>query len=102
LYSCPTRDKSRGNSIKNNGLVITGLFLFVVNGVINLIGAVLCFKRNRHCGLIGFILGISLVLWIILQVFFIGFISFLQPVIFIVANIEMILSLIINKNNKES
>ncbi len=74
---------------------IPGLFLFVFNGVFHLTAAILSFFRRKYAGTMGLMLGTILVLWIILQVYFIGLSSFMQPLFFFIGLIEIITSLII-------
>jgi hypothetical protein len=71
---------------------IPGIFLLVGNGVFNIIGAVLSFRKNKQAGKVGLGLGIFLVLWICFQIYFIGFIHFLQPLFLVIGIIEILLS----------
>ena len=59
--------------------LLPGLFLLLVNGLANLYGAYLSFTRHRYAGYTGIILGVSLSLWIIIQVAWISLSSVLQP-----------------------
>lgn len=74
---------------------IPGVFLFTVNGVFNLISSVLAFCKFRYTYLLGLALGFALVIWIIVQVYSVGLIHFLQPTYFIIGIIEIILSIFI-------
>jgi len=67
-----------------NSFLLPGLFLLLINGLANLIGAYLSFTRNRYAGYAGLILGILLTLWIIIQVAWISLMSFLQPLFLII------------------
>jgi hypothetical protein len=71
-----------------NSFLLPGLFLLFVNGLGSAAGALLSFKRQESAGPAGLILGILLSLWIIIQVYWIGFGSFLQPLFFVVGIIE--------------
>lgn len=71
---------------------IPGLFLFVVNGLFNILGAVLSFRRNKYTGIFGLGLGIFLVMWVSIQVYITGLIHFLQPLFLVIGIIEIILS----------
>ncbi|MFT5167537.1 MAG: hypothetical protein ACI8P3_002775 [Saprospiraceae bacterium] len=73
---------------------IPGLFLFFVNGLLNALGAVFSIKRKKYAGIFGLVLGIILLLWICIQVYFIGLTHFLQPLFFAVGVVELILSYI--------
>lgn len=68
--------------------LIPGLFLLIVNGVFNVLGAVLSFAGSRYSGILGLILGIVLILWICIQVYFIGLSHFLQPLYLVVGILE--------------
>ena len=73
-----------------SSFLIPGLFLLVVNGLGNAAGAVLSFKRKSLAAMAGLFLGIVLCLWIVIQVYMIGFISFLQPLMFAVGVVEAV------------
>ena len=75
--------------------LIPGLFLFIVNGLLNLAAAVLSFVRNRFSGIPGLLLGIALVVWICVQVYYIHLTSFLQPLFLCIGLTEIILSVIV-------
>ena len=59
--------------------LLPGLFLLLVNGFGNAVGAWLSFRRKPAAGITGLVLGILLALWILIQVAWIGLSSFLQP-----------------------
>lgn len=67
-----------------NSFLLPGLFLLLINGLANLIGAYLSFTRNRYTGYVGLMLGIFLTLWIIIQVAWISLMSFLQPLFLLI------------------
>ena len=71
--------------------LIPGIFLFVVNGLCNIYCSILSFRKNNYLGIFSIILGSFLVLWIIIQVYLIGLIHFLQPLFFIIGIVEIIL-----------
>ena len=64
--------------------LIPGLFLFIVQGLGNILGAFFSFRRMSIAGHLGLFLGVALSLWIIAQVAWIGLNSFLQPLFFII------------------
>jgi hypothetical protein len=72
--------------------LLPGLFLLIVNGFGNLAGAYLSFTRNRLAGHSGLILGLLLSLWIIIQVYWISLISFLQPLFLVTGLVNLYLS----------
>lgn len=67
-----------------DSFLFPGLFLLLINGISNLVAAVLSFTRNRYAGHAGFVLGITLTLWIIIQVWWISLSSLLQPLFLVV------------------
>lgn len=80
-----------------DSFLLPGLFLLLVNGLATAAGAVLSFMKNRHAGTAGIVLGIILVLWIVIQVSWIGLISFLQPLFFFIGIAEAGLGYFIRK-----
>ena len=71
-----------------DSFLLPGLFLLLVNGVANLVAAILSFMRSRYAGYAGFLLGIALLLWIIVQVLWISLSHFLQPMFFIIGMVD--------------
>jgi len=70
--------------------LIPGLFLLIINGFGNLAGGIITFMKKKAAGPLAIILAWILMLWIILQVYWIGYISFLQPLMFSIGLIEAI------------
>lgn len=83
-----------------NSFFIPGLFLFFIHGLFNIVGAFFSFRRQKLADKLGLLLGTLLLMWIIIQVYFTGFIHFLQPLFFVVAIFEIVVSWIINKKQK--
>lgn len=79
---------------------IPGLFLFVVNGLVNLTSSVLCFFKSGYAPASGIILGIALLIWVFVQIYSIGLIHFLQPTFFIIGCIEIILGIMLSAQVK--
>ena len=75
--------------------LVPGIFLFGVNGVLSLAGAVVCFLRSKYSSTVGLMLGLSLLVWICVQVWAIGLSSWMQPAYFIVGLAEIALSILI-------
>jgi len=80
---------------------IPGLFLFIVNGLFNLVAAILSFLKNKFSGILGIVLGATLVLWISVQVYFISLVSFMQPLFFCIGIFEIVISFLIIQKNKQ-
>ena len=72
---------------------IPGLFLLLINGLLQLAGALSTFKNNPFAGKAGIYLGIMLMGWIAVQVWFIGLVSFLQTFYFVLGAVEVFLGL---------
>ncbi len=70
---------------------IPGLFLLGINGILNATGAFLSFAGKKYAGISGLGLGIYLVIWICVQVYFIGLTFFLQPLFLVIGIIEIFL-----------
>ena len=71
---------------------IPGWFLLIIHGAGNILGASYTVRRHAWTGLIGIGLGVILVIWILIQVYIIGLIHFLQPLFLLVGICEIYLS----------
>ena len=80
--------------------LIPGLILLIVLGVGNLLGTILTFKRHHFSGSMAVLLGITLVIWICVQVYWIGLGSFLQQLYLTLGLIEFVLGYMIFKQSK--
>jgi hypothetical protein len=78
--------------------LIPGLFLLIVNGFGSAFGAFLSFRKKVFAGITGLASGVILCLWIILQVYWIGLTSFLQPLYLIVGVAEAVFGWLIFKS----
>ena len=65
-----------------DNFLIPGLFLFIINGIGNATGAVLTMTTFKHTASVAALFGLILMIWIISQVSWIGYQSFLQPLYF--------------------
>jgi len=74
-----------------DSFLLPGLFLLIVNGFANLAAAVLSFTRKRYAGHAGLLLGLAMILWIVIQVWWISLSSVLQPVFFVIGIINTLL-----------
>ncbi|OFX63087.1 MAG: hypothetical protein A2066_03520 [Bacteroidetes bacterium GWB2_41_8] len=106
-YISDTSGVNMGTSIellKNSPLtsfLIPGLFLMIVHGLGNLAGAILSFRKNTFAGKTALVLGIILCIWIIIQVYWIGLSSFMQPLFLFIGMIEASLGFFILKGNND-
>jgi hypothetical protein len=80
--------------------LIPGLFLFIVNGLGNVTGAVLSLTGKPLAGKAGLVLGIILCLWIVVQVWWITLSSFMQPLFFGIGLFEILLAWTIIRKSK--
>ena len=80
--------------------IIPGLFLFTVNGIAQGFAALSSFRQFSFYRTLGFILGIILVLWIMVQIYFIDLTHFLQVIFFFIGIAEVILSLYLLNTKK--
>ncbi len=76
--------------------LIPGFFLLGVNGLGSLFGALASFKRYSFAGKIAVGLGIFLILWITVQVYWLG-LHWLHILYFILGIVELILGLKLQK-----
>ena len=67
-----------------DSFLLPGLFLLFINGIAHLVAAFLSFFRSRYAGHAGLALGVTLTLWIIIQVWWISLSSILQPLFLLV------------------
>ncbi|CAH2717027.1 hypothetical protein BACCIP111895_04216 [Neobacillus rhizosphaerae] len=69
--------------------LIPGIALFSINGIASLIGAFLAFRTHRFIGMTTLVLGIAMIIWISVQVYWIGWQSWLQPTFLGVGLVEI-------------
>lgn len=79
---------------------VPGLFLLLINGLGQGFAGLFSFMRYKFYKTLGFILGIVLVLWIIIQVYYVNPVHFLQLVYFIFGTSEVVLSLYLLNSKK--
>lgn len=77
--------------------LIPGMFLLVVNGVGNMIGAGLSFTRRRNSQEIAIVLGVILVAWIVIQIVIISSFHWLHVLYFILGVVELGIGLYIRR-----
>lgn len=71
--------------------LIPGIVLLFLIGFGSIFGSFLSFKQHRFSGKLTIILGFVLIIWISAQVYWIGSVSWLQPVFFVIGVIEIFL-----------
>jgi len=76
------------------------LFLFIVIGGICFTAAVAVFKNSGYAKQLSVLSAILLWSWIIIQVIVIGYVSWMQPAIFISGILILVLTFVMSKLNK--
>lgn len=80
--------------------LIPGIILFVFNGLGNILAAVLSLRKHSHFPAVALSFGAVMMIWIISQVSFIGYKSFLQPLYFSTGLIQTAMGILIILNKK--
>jgi CDP-diglyceride synthetase len=83
-----------------NNYLIPGIVLFTFNGLGNLTAAFLSIFKNRYRAHIALFFGVVMLIWIISQVAWIGYKSFLQPLYFSTGLIQAVLGALLLKQEK--
>lgn len=82
--------------------LVPGLFLFAVNGLGSLAGAVLTFSRNRRAGSVAVTLGLILMAWIVIQVAIIRTFHWLHALYFVLGLVEALLGVLLTRRRGEA
>ncbi|MEI2401517.1 hypothetical protein [Niallia taxi] len=77
--------------------LIPGIILFIINGLGSFSGAILSFKRHALSGIVTIVLGFAMIIWISVQIYWIGWMNWMQTFFFLVGIIEVILGTIVRK-----
>ncbi len=77
-----------------SSFLIPGIVLFIVNGIGNSVGAMLSFRKNKMAPYVAAFFGFVMMVWIVSQVAWIGYRSFLQPLYFGAGMAQLILAYI--------
>ncbi len=85
-----------------SSFLIPGIVLFVVNGIGNSVGAVLSLRKHKMAPYIAAFFGFVMMVWIVSQVAWIGYRSFLQPLYFGAGIAQLILAYIFVVRNSQS
>jgi hypothetical protein len=76
---------------------VPGLVLLIVNGAGNFLAGIVTFLLNRYAGNIAVAFGIFLVLFIVIEVWFVGLRTLLQPLYLILGLTELMFGLKLRK-----
>ena len=82
-----------------SNFLIPGIVLFAINGLGNALVPFVLLKHRRLYTQLAFLLGLFMIAWIISQVAWIGYKSFLQPLYFSTGLIQAILTFWLWKSN---
>ena len=77
--------------------LIPGIILFVVNGLGSLAGALASFNRKRYSGEIGLALGAFLVIWILVQLYWVTWFHWLHALFLSLGLLELGLALLVRR-----
>lgn len=83
-----------------NDYLVPGIILFTVHGLGSVMGAITSLLKKNYSGKVGTFLGVALMIWIVVQVYWMGLESWLQPFMFLLGAIELGLSVILIKGTK--
>jgi hypothetical protein len=81
--------------------LIPGIILFSVNGVGNIVSAVLCFRIQRIAGFAGIFFGFGLIIWLFVQISLVGGGHWLQYLYFVLGVIELLLGIALRELSRE-
>ena len=82
--------------------LIPGLVLFTLNGIGNIIGLVLSLKKHPHSGQYAGLFGAVMMIWIIAQVSWLGYLSFLQPLYFSTGLLQLVMGIALDRAHKKN
>jgi hypothetical protein len=89
-----------GSPFKN--YLLPGLFLFIVIGGSCTAGSIAIFRNNKYALRLSLFCSLLLISWIIIQVAIIGYVSWMQPAVFITGSVVLILVLWIRRATDSS
>ncbi len=74
-----------------DSFLIPGIFLLIFNGILQLTGAWLTFRKSAVAGNFGMAVGMILIFWVLVQIYYLELTNFLQVVFFVIGLIEIYL-----------
>ncbi len=72
--------------------LLPGLMLLAVNGICNIIASAFSFTNHQYAGFLGLVLGTTLLAWMGVQVYMVGFNHIFQPLFIGIGIAEVLLS----------
>lgn len=88
------------NETPFSSYLIPGLVLFIVNGVGSLVASYFSLKLLKPAGILAILFGLFWLIWMAVQVYFMGFINYLQPIFLVTGIIETTLGIILYCKNR--
>jgi hypothetical protein len=82
--------------------LVPGLVLFIFNGLGNLTGGILTSLKLRHSPEVAIFFGIIMMIWIISQIGWFGYQSFLQPLYFTTGLAQVLLGYVVKKKFRKN
>lgn len=80
-----------------SNFLIPGIVLFGILGLISFYVSYLAYKNHRNAGIATLIMGLLLLFWIGIQVYWIGWQSWIQPVFLAISILEMALGYLMER-----
>lgn len=80
-----------------SSFVIPGILLLLINGAGNIVSSILCFRRMPAGAFTAMVLGFALIIWIYVQVSWLGAVSWLQPLYFAVGVAILALEIVLRE-----
>lgn len=77
--------------------LIPGIILLVLHGLGNLVASYYSLKFKKVAAYLGTILGGALIIWMLVQLYYLGYNSWLQPLYLTMGTIELVLGFLIYK-----
>ncbi|MDA3881493.1 MAG: hypothetical protein PF436_13970 [Prolixibacteraceae bacterium] len=84
-----------------HNFLLPGLYLVLFVGAAQLVGAFLSLNFKKVSGIVGVVTGALFLLWVFLQLYYAGFINYMQPAFFALATLEVIFGVKIIKQAKQ-
>lgn len=75
-----------------------GLFLLIVHGIGNILSAIISFAKKPVSGIFGMAMGSLLILWISMQLIWIGYYNALQPAFIVFGAAQVLLGYLIYRD----
>lgn len=84
--------------------LLPGLLMLFGNGLCHILGALVSLKLHRYSGMLGIALGFCLIMWVIIQVYYVGILHGLQHIFVVLGLAEILLgyALVEMKVNKRA